>query len=377
VKGALGLAISGTHYLYADDGTSPGGIDVFALSGSAVTFLQHVTVGASNSGFYGAHHLALTTYTAGSPARSYSCLAFASDGNGTVYSFQVASNGFLVASPASSVVVGGYPSDLAASGSVLFESNIGSHVGGTNTLDVLSFGPGCTLSLTHQTSTGSEQDINIALINANQVTSADFTSGNLVIYSLGPGGALTESAVQPGQLPGFSASGGSSAPQSTAAWNTVTSTGVVTNVYTGQATSGSPPQAQGYRLGAGPFDALKGSPQTDSDPSSFAGAAVSVDSAHKLLVQADQGSGQIGWYKLTAGSTATVGSIAFGGDTPLAITNDQPFSIAVFGSDLFVAQTFGGDVEDCALASTGVSGCRTIATLTGAGSGVGGSVAIK
>jgi hypothetical protein len=295
-------------------------------------------------------------------------LAFASDGNGTVYSFQVASNGFLFASPASSVVVGGYPSDLAASGSILFESNLASQIGGTNTLDVLSFSPGCALSLLHQTSTGSELDVNIALINANQVTSADFNSGKLVIYSLGPSGVLTESAVQAGQI--------TSQPDSTAVWNTATSTGIVTNVYTGQATFG-PPQGQGYRLGAGPFGALKGSPQTDSDTSSANGAAVAVDSAHKLLIQANTDSGQIGWYKLTPSSTATVGSITFGGDTPLALTGDQPFSLAVFGSNLFVAQAHNGDVEDCALATTGVSGCHSIATLTGAGTGNGGSVAIK
>jgi hypothetical protein len=101
-----------------------------------------------------------------------------------------------------------------------------------------------------------------------------------------------------------------------------------------------------------------------------------VDSAHKLLIQADQFSSQIGWYRLTASSTAAVGSIAFGGDTPVAITGDDPTSMAVIASDLFVAQR-AGDVEDCALATTGVSGCHTIATLTGAPTGNGGSVAIK
>jgi hypothetical protein len=349
--------------LYAEDGTSPNGIDVFTLSGSTVTFDQHVTVGTSSSLFLGGHHLAWTTFTAGSPARSYSCLAFADGGNGAVYSFQILADGTLTVSPVSTVAVGGGPSDLAASGSVLFESNPS---GSPHSLDVLSFGPGCTLSLLHQTSTGSELDVNIALINANQVTSADLTSGRMVIYSMGPGGVLTESAVQPGQITG---------PDSTAVWNTVTSSGAVTNVYTGQASSG-PPQAQGYRLGAGPFDSLKKSPQTDTDTSSSNGAAVSVDPAHKLLIQANNHSGQIGWYKLTPSSTATVGTITFGGDTPLAL-NDLPTSMAVFGSDLFVAQENGGDVEDCALATTGVSSCHTIATLSGAGTGAQGSVAIK
>jgi hypothetical protein len=273
-------------------------------------------------------------------------------------------NGTLTASPISAAAVGDDPNDLAASGSTLFESNAN---GSPNTLDVLSFGPGCTLSLMHQTPTGSEKDLNIALINANQVTSADLNSGNLVIYSMGPGGILTESAAQPGAF---------SEPDGVAVWNTVTSTGMVTNVYTGQAAL-APPQAQGYRLGAGPFDPLKGSPQTDSDASSSDGVGVAVDSAHKLLIQANNLSGQVGWYKLTASSTATVGSITFGGDTPLALAGDDPFSMAVFGSDLFVAQALNGDVEDCALATTGVSGCHTIATLTGAGTGNVGSVAIK
>jgi hypothetical protein len=364
VNGPLSSAVSGTHYLYADDGGNPG-IDVFTLSGTTVTFLQHVNLDATDPlGLLGLHHLAVTTYTAGSPIQRFSCLAFATEGL-TVYSFKIANNGMLSASPVSAVAMPRWPGDLAASGSILFESSMDPIEGfDTNSLGVLSFGPGCTLSLMRETSTGTHLDMNIALINANQLVTAESDTGNLVIYSLGTHGVLTKSAVQPGQI---------ASPDSMAVWNTMTPTGVVSNVYTGQATSG-PPQAQGFRVGAGPFDPLTGSPQTDTDPKSSNGAAVAVDAAHKLLVQANNGSGQIAWYKLAASSTTKVGSITFGGDTPLA-ASDQPISMAVFSGNLFVAQNLGGGVEDCALATTGVSGCHKIITLTGGGGGT--SVAIK
>jgi hypothetical protein len=47
-----------THYVYAEDGTSPDGIDVFKKSGSLFSFVQNVTVGAAFSTWFGAHHLA-------------------------------------------------------------------------------------------------------------------------------------------------------------------------------------------------------------------------------------------------------------------------------------------------------------------------------
>src|SRR6202023_2010768 len=102
-----------------------------------------------------------------------------------------------------------------------------------------------------------------------------------------------------------------------AVWKAHTPSGTVTNVYTGQVTNGRP-QVQGSQYNAGHFSSLAGSPQTDGDATSANGAAVTVDAAHMLLLQANQYSGQIAWYALTAGSPGVVGSMTYKGDTQLA-----------------------------------------------------------
>ncbi|HLH47547.1 MAG TPA: hypothetical protein VKV25_10325, partial [Acidimicrobiales bacterium] len=77
----------------------------------------------------------------------------------------------------------------------------------------------------------------------------------------------------------------------------------------------------------------------------------------------------VGYYRLTP-STVT-----YLGEATLQVA-DEPTEMTVVGNNLLVAGGTGGDVENCTLAPTGVSGCHTIATLPGGGGSTSGSVAV-
>jgi hypothetical protein len=358
----------GTHYIYAQDGTCPDGIDAFKVSGTTLTHIQTVGVGCSSATFFGQHHLAVV--------RTPSNCLLLTDGDGNVYSFTIAPNsGRLSTSPASSVAIdlrftGG---DLLVSGSTVF---LGRTFGDTEPLgeiDGLTVGGGCALTLESENPTGSELDVNLALYNPTTVVSADANSprdypnmgdtdahsGDIVAYTLQPNNTLIETANDPGQIPGLFPDTG---PDGV--------TVLYGNVYTGQATS-APPQAQGLSFDGSTFTPVAGSPQT-ANPGTSNGSAVAGSANNHILIQANQFSGQISWYSLAGGG----GRMSSGGDTPLENPGLRPTQLTVAGNNLFVAQNHGGDLEDCALAPDSVSNCHSIATLTGAGSGVGGSAAI-
>ncbi len=338
---------TGTRYLYAQYGTCPDGIDVYRTSGASVSFIQHVLLRSECSieTLAGEHHLAVVT----TPA---SCLVFTDgwpDNPGYVYSFKIdASTGMIGPSPISHVSVRAGPDDLAVSGSTVYVS-----ASPSSTIDVLTVNSGCGLKIDSVNSTGSEQDINIAVVNPTTVVSTNTDSytvpGDVVAYSLQANKTLVETASDPGQILD---------PDGVAVLNA----GGHAFVFTGQNDEG-PPQTQGFAFTeSGGFTPLPGSPQTSTDPGSdnALDAAVAVSLPNRLLTMGDQDSGQISWDTLSPG-----GGMAYGGDTSLA-QDDTPTELTLLGNVLLVAQADSGDVEACAVAPSGVSNCRTILTTTGA-----------
>ena len=216
------LATTHADFLYAQDGTCPDGIDVFKLSGTKLSHVQTVKgVGCVVTTWYGSHHLAVVTKPA-------DCLIYTDQQDGLVRSFKIsAMTGKLTSKPAGSANVGGGPSDLAVSGSTVFESDP------NNSIDVLTVGSDCHLSIDSQNSTSGERDFDIAAVNSKTVVSADNNSNLLVAYTLESDGKMTETIRHSSQI--FD-------PQGVALYST--SSGL--NVYTGQATT-SPPQTQGPR----------------------------------------------------------------------------------------------------------------------------------
>ncbi len=335
---------SGTSTLYAQDGTCPDGVDVYSVTGTAVTHIENVSVGCSGGQYYGNQQLAVMT----TPA---DCLLF-NDEDGNVYSFTIDSlTGEIPSSPSSTVATGGNPGDLLVSGSTVYASDSANHE-----LDVLTVGSGCALTLRSENSTGKEDDTNIALANPTTVVSADYTSGDLVAYTKQSNDTLVETANSPGQLEN---------PDGAATQDL----GSSALVFSGEVGT-DPPQTQGSILHGSSFTPLKGSPAQAGDPGSSGGYFVALSSANRLLVQADVLSSQIGWY------TVTGHGLSYGGDTYLARSGGQAAEFTIAGDDLLVPQALTGDVEACALATSGVSGCRMILRTTGAGHGNAASVAV-
>lgn len=342
VVGRLPSATSGT-YIYAEDGTCPDGIDVLKASGAGLTNIQNVQDGCSGGTQFGARHLAVVK-------GANNCLILSNDGfagedQGTVDSFTIdPSTGMLSTSPVSSVFVGGWPQDLQVSGSTVYESDSNPYAS-TPTIDELTVGSGCALTLDSQNPTGSENDINIALSHGD-VVSADYNSGNLVAYAPQSNHTLSETVSDQGQLSG---------PDGVAAAGNF--------VFTGQVAD--PAYEQGNSFNGSSFTALTGSPATTGLCN---GAATAVSATNRLVLQANQCQGTISWY--------TVGPFTAGGAASLQDTNSSPTEITLAGNIALVAGAYNGDVEACSLATSGVSNCRTVATLTGAGSGYSGSTAI-
>jgi hypothetical protein len=348
----------GVHFLYADDGTCPDGIDVFKVSGSTLTLVENIVAGCSSGGYFGAHRLAVTKKTSSGPA----CLFFASSGNGirgTVNSFAIASSSGTL-TPKRSVSGGIDPADLLVVGRILIETDPGGLA--FNTYKIKT---SCGLTALLSNSTGSERDINIAQLHGTDVASADFNTGNIVTYHLNTTiGAMTEVHSVAGQFGG---------PDSLAVQTASTSSGQVINVFTGH--SMLPPArvqvAQATSTGSA-LSAFSGSPATDGDGSS-SDPGIGVLVSGSLVLQLNEFSSQVAWYSFTTGTPGVPGSIAYGGDTALTA---RPTEMTQLGSTLFVAMWSFGVVDACAVGAGGVSGCVAVATLSTNGNPFGGEGAV-
>jgi len=339
----------GKGFIYAEDGTSPtDGLTIFSVSGTTLTKIEQVAVGDSG-GDYSVHILAVVRQTSGD------CLEYSSGGNGTVYSFVVLANGELSATPTDSVYLGGSPGDLAVPGTTVYVSNM---TDVARTIDVLTSTPGCGLREDSMNSTGDEPTIGVI---GDQVVSTDLGSGDMVAYT-NHDNTLTETVKEPGQF---------GAPYGIA----VLSSGSTATVYTGQATQGYPPDGptgtQGYRFTGTHFSVLGGSPQFQPIG---VGGTVAASASERLFLQ---GNGEaccdetgVAWDQLTPSG------MAYGGTALLQDGMNAPTEMTPVGANLLVASEYYGDLEDCALATTGVSDCHTIATLPGARTSVSGSTAV-
>ena len=332
-----------TRYLYVDDGTSPDSIDVYAIS----TTLTHVGNFPNNASrtiaYYGATTIDVT------PANSThgACLLLV-DNNGFVDSFTIVSGGGL-GSMVSQISDGGSPTDVHISKT----GNLAYVINPSFDLESYSIGSGCTLTALHTVSTPSQLYLTLAIVGGNRMVLPDLNSGNIDKYVLGSDGSITFLKSQAGQI---------AAPDSITEQNVVTNLGVVTNIFTGQATF-NPPQAQAFQYSKnGTLVSLIGSPS--SDPTGSNGAAVTFDDKDSLLIQGEQASDTLGVYTVTAGVPGTPGTISFKEQTPMAVGGESPLYFAQLHSTLFVDMTFNGDVEACTMSAAGVSGCATVATLT-------------
>jgi hypothetical protein len=332
--------------MYAEDGTCPDGISVYAIGGTTLTQVQQVSVGCAARGTPGSHYLAVAGGTGGQ-----NCLVYLDVGHSEVDSFAIAADGRVSGSPVSAVAAGGHPNDLATSTNTVFVSNLDEQY-----LDELTLGPGCTLTLDSRDKTPGEWDNDIGVANGDLVSANFVGPGDLVAYAPQGNGTLKKVAVHPGGIPGPSGV-------------VVLGWGSGANVYTGDTpVEPGPPDVQGARFSGTAFSA----PRVTADGNSQArtGGSVAGSVQYRVLAQADVLTGTIAYYSLTPTT------ITYEGTTSLEHTGDLPIEMTVAGANLLVANDFGGDIENCVIAIASISGCRTVVTLPQAGSGMSGSTAV-
>ena len=346
VDGQLASPLPGPAFIYAEDGTCPDGITVYAVAGTTLTQIQQVSVGCAERGAPGSHYLAVAQGNWGQ-----NCLLYLDVGDAELDSFAIVPDGQLAGPPVSEVAVGGHPNDLATSAGAVFVSDLNQQY-----LDELTLSQGCTLTANSRNPTLGEWDNDIAIARGDVVSANFLGPGDLVAYAPQSDGTLAEVATRPGGIPG---------PSGVVAleW------GPGTNVYTGD-TPGvpQPPDVQGARFTGTAFSAAHVT--TDGDHQALTGGAVAGSVQYRVLAQADVLTGTVAYYGLTPST------ITYEGTTSLEQTGDLPIEMTVAGANLLVANDSGGDVEDCAIATSAISNCRTVVTLPQAGSGVSGSTAV-
>ena len=335
---------SGTHYLYAEDGTCPDSIDVYKIGKSLTHVGNFPNDGCGNQGYFGTSSIAVT----GTNSVHGPCLVYISQ-SGYVDSFPINADGSL-GSEVSHVPTAGN----AAPDDVVISSNGKFAYVSDSSVDLESYGIGAGCALTFLKAAPTTEYYLSFVLDGTNLIAPDSNSGNIDTWTLGPNGSITFLASAPGQL---------SFPDSIALQIQRTKSGKVTNVFTGQATLGVP-QAQGgqYNKKTGAFAFLTGSPATD--PNGADGAAVFFDSKDSVLIQAEQFTGTLASYSVSAGTPGVVGSISFTSETPLAVKTNAPADFAHLGSTLFVDARYNGDIEACHLSPGGASGCASVAVMT-------------
>lgn len=329
---------SGTHYLYADDGTSPDAIDVWKI-GTALTHVGTYPDNANNgSSIYNAtSRLAV----AASDKAHGNCLIQADGENnsppGYINSYTINSDGSVGSqvSHLRSQSTSGPTGDVHVSGDTAYLDNQDSD------FESYSIGTGCTLTFEH--STAQKGGVIDFALTGKELVAPD-CSGSLDVYTLGSGGTITFLQSTTAQA---------SCPQGAAAGTVKTKSGNVTNVFSGQSIF-SPATVEGGQLNkkTGTVSFLNGSPATDS--SGELGLAGLYDTTDGLFISGEATSSAIGVYTIKHGKPGTPGSITFTAHIALP-SSSEPEVLVQHNSVLFVL-SFNGVVNSCKLAKTGVSG---------------------
>ncbi|MDQ2905369.1 MAG: hypothetical protein ABI456_04155 [Ktedonobacteraceae bacterium] len=339
------IDLKGTNFLYVEDGTCTDAIDVYKI-GNPLTFVGNFpNDGCRSFAYYGTQSIAIAE-----PNHTHGpCLVYG-DQNGFVDSFPIDPSTGALGSEASHISSAA-PADvhIAENGRIAYVSSPGID------LESYSLGAGCVLTSLVTVPT-SELYISFALASSTRLVTTDQNTGTIDTWKLSTNGGMSIVRSVASQI---------AQPDAIAIQSIYTRSGLVTNVFTGQATF-NPPQAQGgqYTMSSGALKFLHGSPAVDPNPAASDGAAITFDSTHNLLIQGEQVSGMLGVYSVTTGKPGKPGSMAFMKETPLAVGGESPTAFVQRGSTLFVDGLYNGDIEACSLKTSGVTACTTVAVLT-------------
>jgi hypothetical protein len=208
--------------------------------------------------------------------------------------------------------------------------------GPPSSLDVLTIGSGCTLTLASQLTNQAAAYVSIALLGSQGLMAVDFQQSHIDIYSITQGTQLKLVTSKPSSL--YSPLGAA------AIINAPPASSYVLNADDG---------LEAHALSAkGVLGPVSGSPA--EDPCWCTSANVFYDQANAQIVVSEQDS--LGIYAVQGGK------LTFLSQASLASGDDAPSAMAELGADLFVVNTLSNTVDSCAM-SAGSATCSLAATL--------------
>jgi 6-phosphogluconolactonase (cycloisomerase 2 family) len=310
---AFSAEITGTHYVYVNNGSSPNSVSGYKLASGGLTPLlgsPYLTGGVGSGSGYGGNQIAISP--------DHKCVFASDDGSGTFNSFKINSTTGSLTLVTHATVEGSNVQAIAVSplGGVVFVDMFVSY---SNTpLDSFSVGSGCAITEAQNSNTNSAAG-SLAVSN----------DGTLLFASSYVGGFINAYAIS-----GTSFTLLKSNPANPSAPGGLVVAGK--HLYSGNAGSNSETGAYTFNTG-GTLTSLPGSPATDSQGGNS--AQVWFDHTDKQLICSEQYTNSFGIFHVSSGTYSFLAHVNGTGTNPTAmaqvnhiliVTNDGGASISVY-----------------------------------------------
>lgn len=305
--------ITGTHYVYVNNGTTPNSVSGYLVTSAGLTPLPnspYATGGSGGGSGYGSNQIAISP--------NHQCVFASDDGSGTFNSFQIQSDGSLTLVTHATVEASNVQAiAVSPKGGVVFVDMYVSYTSGP--LDSFSIGAGCAITETTHIDTGSASGGLAVAANGSKLFASSYAGGTITTYTIsGSSFSLLKSNTANPASPGGMAI-------------------IQKYLYSGTAEIGSS-QTSLYGIKAnGGIHALTGSPASDAQGSDS--AQVWYDRANGQLVCSEQFTNSFGLFAPVNGTYTLLAHVNGTGSTPTAmaqvghilmVTNDGDGSISVY-----------------------------------------------
>ncbi len=312
VGAAFSAEVTGTHYVYVNNGSSPNSISGYKLASGGLTPLPgspYATGGAGGGSGYGGNQIAISS--------DHKCVFASDDGSGTFNSFKIQSNGSLTL-VTHATVEGSNVQAVAVSplGGVVFVDMFVSY--SSAPLDSFSIASGCAITEAQSSNTNSAAGGLAVSKDGKLLFASSYAGGFINAYTIsGTSFTLLKSNTANPSAPGGLVVAGK-------------------HLYSGNAGSNSETGAYTFNTG-GTLTSLPGSPATDSQGNNS--AQVWFDHTDKQLICSEQNSNSFGLFHVSSGTYSFLAHINGTGVNPTAmaqvghnliVTNDGSGSISVY-----------------------------------------------
>lgn len=332
VGAAFSADVSGTHYVYVNNGSSPNSVSGYKLASGGLTPLSgspYATGGTGGGSGYGANQIAISP--------DHKCVFASDDGSGTFNSFKIHSNGSLTL-VTHAIVEGSNVQAIAVSplGGVVFVDMFVSY--SSTPLDSFSIGSGCAITEAQNSNTNSAAGSLAVSKDGTLLFASSYVGGFINAYSIsGTSFTLLKSNSASTPAPGGLIVAGK-------------------HLYSGNAGSNS--ETGAYLINSsGTLTSLAGSPAIDSQGSNS--GQVWFDHADKQLICSEQNSGSFGLFDIASGTYTFLAHVSGAGATPTAM--------AQVGHNLIVTNDGGGSISVYKVAHGSMT-FKTTITLPASGS---------